>query len=89
MRRWAADAEGLRDAATLLPVIAAILFLPPFILVFAAPVLVAGIPLIVIYVFGAWAAIVLAAWLVARRMAPPQGADGQPDAGEPPAADRL
>ena len=54
------------DAATLLPIAAAVLFLPPFILVFAAPVLVAGIPLIVVYVFGAWAFVVLCAWLVAR-----------------------
>jgi hypothetical protein len=29
-------------------------------------VLVAGIPLIVVYVFGAWAAIILAAWLLSR-----------------------
>ena len=67
MRRSQADEQGVRDAATLLPVAAAVLLLPPFILVFAAPVLIAGIPLIVVYVFGVWAAIVLCAWLVARR----------------------
>jgi hypothetical protein len=66
MSRWRAEAQGTRDAATLLPVAAAVLLLPPFILVFAAPVLVAGIPLIVVYVFGAWAAIILAAWLLSR-----------------------
>ena len=69
MRRWGADPQRVRDAATLLPVTAAILLLPPFILVFAAPVLVAGIPLIVLYVFGVWAAVVLCAWLLARNLA--------------------
>jgi hypothetical protein len=69
MRRWGADPQRVRDAATLLPVTAAILLLPPFILVFAAPVLFAGIPLIVLYVFGVWAAVVLCAWLLARNLA--------------------
>jgi hypothetical protein len=69
MSRWEADAQGTRDAATLLPVAAAVLLLPPFILVFSAPVLVAGVPLIVIYVFGVWAAVILSAWLLSRRHA--------------------
>ncbi len=69
MRRGAADPQGTRDAASLLPVAATILLLPPFIVVFAAPVLIAGIPLIVVYVFGVWAAIVLCAWLLARNLA--------------------
>ena len=56
MRRGTADPQGTRDAASLLPVAAAILLLPPVIVVFAAPVLIAGIPLIVVYVFGVWAA---------------------------------
>ena len=66
MSRWQADAQGTRDAATLLPVAAAVLLLPPFILVFAAPVLVAGIPLIVVYVFGVWAAVILAPGCLSR-----------------------
>ena len=69
MKRWAADAEGLRDAAKLLPFTAAVLLLPPFILVFAAPALISGIPLIIIYVFGVWAAVVFCAWLLARQLA--------------------
>ena len=69
MRRGTADPQGTRDAASLLPVAAAILLLPPFIVVFAAPVLIAGIPLIVVYVFGVWAAIVLCDWLLARNLA--------------------
>jgi hypothetical protein len=68
MRRWA-DPERARDAATLLPFAAAILILPPVVLLFAVPLVVAGIPLIVVYIFGAWAAIVLATWWVARNPA--------------------
>jgi hypothetical protein len=74
MSRWKSGTQGTRDAATLLPVAAAALLLPPFILVFAAPVLVAGIPLIVVYVFAVWAAIILGAWLLSRCHAqPPEG----------------
>ena len=69
MRRRAANPQGLRDAATLLPVTAAILLLPPFILVFAASVQIAGVPLIVVYLFGIWAVIVFCAWLLARNLA--------------------
>lgn len=69
MKGWGSDAQAARDAATILPVAAAVLLLPPFMLVFTAPVLVAGIPLIVVYVFAAWASIVLGAWLAARHLA--------------------
>jgi hypothetical protein len=87
MRRWA-DAERARDAAALLPLAASILFLPPFILLFAVPVRVGGIPLIVVYTFVVWAALVLAAWLLARRHAIAGTAAGlSPDA-EAEAADR-
>ncbi len=92
MRRRAADTQRARDAAALLPVAAAFLLLPPFILVFAAPVLVAGVPLVVVYVFGVWAAIILGAWLVARHQARAEdGADAAADAGfieEPPRPDQ-
>lgn len=86
MKRWRVDAQTARDAATLLPLVGAGLLLPPFILVFAAPVLVAGVPLIVIYVFGTWAAIVFAAWLIARRGADEPASTNDPfeaENGEP------
>ena len=83
MKRPSADARAAHDAARILPIAAAILLLPPFILVFAAPATIAGVPLIVVYVLGAWAAIVLAAWLVARLVEMPDSADDQPD--QPPA----
>lgn len=68
MESWQSRTQGTRDAATALPVVAVFLLLPPVILVFAAPALVFGIPLIVIYVYGVWAAVVLAALLIARRL---------------------
>ena len=87
MRRWRNDPEALRDAAVLLPLAAAVLLLPPVILIFAVPIQLGGIPLIVAYVFGAWATIILSAWLIARAQlratesgAASQGsADGGPD----------
>jgi hypothetical protein len=81
MRPFGGDAQAARDAAVLLPVAGAILLLPPFVLVFAAPVLIAGIPLIVAYVFGVWASIVLGAWLLARHHARrPDSGDATADA---------
>ena len=63
------DGQGLRDAATVLPFVATVLLMPPVVLIFAAPVLALGIPLIVIYVFAVWIAVIAAAGLAARRLA--------------------
>lgn len=60
--------ERLRDAAVILPFAAVLLFAPPMLSIFAAPVRLWGLPLIVIYMFGAWALVVLAAALLARRL---------------------
>ena len=61
------DGQGVRDAATVLPVLTIILLIPPIILIFARPSTIAGLPLILVYVFGVWAASILAAlWLSTR-----------------------
>jgi hypothetical protein len=53
-----------RDAILVLTVAGALGFLPPVLPFFDRPVIVFGMPLIVVYVFGAWLAlIVLACWL--------------------------
>lgn len=86
MKGWAADNQRVRDTAALLPFAAAVLILPPFILLFAVPVTIAGIPLIVLYIFGVWALIIATAFAVARSHEPlsraPAAAreSGQPDA---------
>lgn len=68
--------QGWRDLATALPFIAALLLLPPVILLFAVPVAIGGAPLIVVYIFGVWAVLILAIWAASRRLA---GADAPSD----------
>ena len=54
-------------AAVLLPCIGLFLVMPPMIQLFALDVDIGGIPLIVIYLFGVWIALVgCAAWLSRR-----------------------
>ena len=60
--------QRIRDAGTLLPIVAAILFLPPLTLIFSAPVAIAGIPLILVYLFTAWALVIAAACVLASRI---------------------
>ena len=61
----------LRDAAALLPALAVFLLMPPVITLFAGGHKVGGVPLIVVYLFGAWLALIVAAALLARRLGPP------------------
>lgn len=82
MESWESRTQGTRDAATVLPFVAVFLFLPPVILVFAAPALIFGIPLIVVYIYGVWAAVILAALLLARRLE-----RAEREAGDEPDAD--
>ncbi len=68
------EAEGTgrrsaRDMAALLPFVGIFLLVPPVILIFAKPVLIAGVPLIVVYLFGVWAAAILCAMVVAHHLA--------------------
>ncbi len=60
--------RGARDAASLLPVVAGFLLAPPLILIFAAPVVLGGMPLIVVYLFGVWAAVIVAAFVLSRSL---------------------
>lgn len=64
------DDHRARDAATILPFLATALIVPPLVLIFAVPVRLAGVPLIVAYLFGVWAVVIAAAWLVAGRLKP-------------------
>lgn len=68
-----------RDAATALPFLAIILLTSPFIVVFASPALIAGIPLIVVYLFAVWAAIIITAFIIARRLAVTTEAEAESD----------
>lgn len=58
-----------REFATLLPLVGAFFLVSPVILVFAAPMTVLGIPLILVYLFGVWALLIGSAALISRRLA--------------------
>lgn len=60
--------QGFRDAAAILPFVAALLLMPPLILIFATPAVAGEVPLIVLYIFAVWAAIILSALFVAHRV---------------------
>ncbi len=62
-------APRVRDVAVVVPLVGLVLFMPPFISLFAAPVSVLGIPLVVLYMFGVWVALILLTWRLARRLA--------------------
>jgi hypothetical protein len=67
-----------RDAARLLPLIGLFLLLPPVIAPFAVSVDIAGVPLLVIYLFAAWLGLIVAAALLARALAPRPPFSGDP-----------
>lgn len=71
-------APRVQQAAVVVPLAALLLFMPPFISLFAAPVDVFGIPLVVLYLFGVWGALVALTWWLARRLA--TGGDSAPPA---------
>jgi len=63
-----------RDLAIVVPVMGIVLLMPPLVGLFArGGVTVAGIPLIVVYLFGLWFALILAALVLARKLAGDSG----------------
>lgn len=73
----------LRDAAVVLPLVGLFLLMPPVITLFVRPAEIAGVPLIVAYLFGVWLALIGCAALLGRRIAP----DAAPDPGRGAASD--
>ncbi|MEM7545308.1 MAG: hypothetical protein AAF367_07215 [Pseudomonadota bacterium] len=57
-----------RDAALILPLAGLALLTPPVIGVFGAEAAVLGVPLIVVYLFGAWAGLIVCAAFLSRRL---------------------
>lgn len=76
-------AQRTREAAGLLAVVGLFLLMPPVVGLFATPVSLAGVPLIVVYLFAVWLGLVLAAARLGRALEP-TAPPGQPP--EPPAA---
>ena len=69
MESWERRAQRVRDVATILPIITVLLFMPPLVLVFAAPIAVFDVPLIVVYLYFVWAAVILINFVVVRKLA--------------------
>ena len=66
-----AHSSRASDVAVLLPLLGLFLLMPPMIALFAIDLDIVGLPLIVVYVFGVWLALVASAALLARRLAAP------------------
>jgi hypothetical protein len=75
LAREAFDRRRRRDAAIALPLAGIFLLTSPFLDVFAGPGTLVGVPLGLLYIFAAWAGLILAAGLLARRLRG-DGADG-------------
>jgi hypothetical protein len=75
-RRW-------RDFAALLPIVGMFLLMPPVIGLFVSDARPFGVPGIVVYVFGIWAALIAAATLASRSLCasgrPGTRPDGAPE----------
>lgn len=65
------DPARMHDAARLLPIAGIVLLMPPVVTLFVADAMIGGVPLIVVYLFCTWLALIgCAAWL-ARRLSRP------------------
>lgn len=70
--------QRVREAAVALPLVGLFLLMPPLIGLFAAPLDIGGVPLIVLYVFAVWLGLVVAAMRLGRVLelpAPDEPAD--------------
>ncbi len=68
-------ARRLREVAVLLPLGGIVLTMPPMASVFALPVRLGGVPLVVGYIFLVWALLILAARAIGRRLAARDGGE--------------
>lgn len=69
--------QRAQSAAVLVPVLGVFLLMPPFVTLFIGPARPFGIPLIAAYVFGVWAALLIAAAVLARRLRTSPPSPGQ------------
>ena len=72
------DPQKPRDAALVTPIIGAAVLLPPIATVFEIGGTVFGVPFVVVHVFGVWAALILAAFLLSRKLVHEQPAPDAP-----------
>lgn len=83
--------QKARDGILVVTMFGALAMLPPILPFFDRPVDVLGMPLIVVYVFGAWAALIVLTWWLSRRL--PHHVDRETTPGaaghDPPADERA
>ncbi|HEY9568789.1 MAG TPA: hypothetical protein VIR38_11915, partial [Thalassobaculum sp.] len=60
--------QKARDAILVVTVFGALMLVPPILPFFARPVALLGVPLILVYVFGVWLALIVTARILARRL---------------------
>lgn len=73
--------QRTRDAALVLPILGAFLLISPAASVFNSTSTVLGLPVVVLYVFGVWLGLILAAIGLARRLS---ADDDRPLVADPP-----
>ncbi len=76
--------QKLRDAAFILPFFGLILIMPPFVDIFFSTRLLAGIPGILLYIFGVWTLLIVLGALLSRRLATGSDTAGSPTPGPAP-----
>lgn len=76
------------DAAIVLPLFGVFLLMPPVIGLFASPLRVWSVPLIVLYIFGVWVGLILCAVVLARHLDDAPAAPSPPDAQAPADSDQ-
>ena len=72
-----AERRRIETAALFLPIFGALLFVPPLLGVFNIPVTVFGIPIVAIYLFSIWIALILATFLLSRLLESPAAGPAQ------------
>jgi hypothetical protein len=71
-----------QQLAFLMPLLGLFLLMPPAVLTFTMPTTVAGVPLIVLYIFAVWGLVIIGTALLARRLTGPTDID-QPSSKRP------
>lgn len=60
--------QRAREAALLLPVVGFLLLIPPLMTIFGGHSHILGSPVLSAYIFGVWLVLIVASWLLARRL---------------------
>ena len=80
----ARDDGSATSTAAVRPFLGGFLLMPPIVTLFAKGAGVDGLPLIVIYLFGVWAALIVCTALLALRLRPEPPAQAEDDSAPPP-----